>query len=75
MFKNKSMILYEIICCFFSGVYVGLVAIWNALGIKDALENALHQVIASGLGIPVIIVSAIALILPIGKYIIKKAFR
>ena len=67
-------IIFEFLYCICSGMYIGFIGFLNTIGIKDAVETAYHQIIASGLGIPVIVVSAVAAIAPIARIIIKKAF-
>ena len=67
-------IIFEILYYIGSGMYIGFIGFLNAFGIKDAVETAYHQIIAIGLGIPVIVVSAVAAIAPIARIIIKRAF-
>ena len=67
-------IIIEILACIASGMYVGLIAFWNALGIKDAIETAYHQIIAVGLGVPLVVVTTLATVIPIVRTILKKVF-
>ena len=66
--------LFEAIQALFGGIGIGLYAFWNALGLKDAIESAYHQILAAGLGVPVTIVSIASIVIPIGRFVFKKVF-
>ena len=65
-------VIWELICCLASGMYVGLIAFWNALGIKNAIETVQQQIIAAGLGVPLVVVTTLATVIPIARAILKK---
>lgn len=67
------MIIIEVLRCIAYGMYIGFVAFWKVLGVKEAFESAIHQVIACGLGVPVIVVSAVAFLFSAAKIIYKIA--
>ena len=67
------MIIIEIISCLFSGVYVWLKGLIAALPIAQTLSDLKDQIIAAGLGVPVIVVSIAGLLLTIIRITIKIA--
>lgn len=67
------MIIIEIISCLFSGVYVWLKGLIGALPIAQTLSDLKDQIIAAGLGVPVIVVSIAGLLLTIIRITIKIA--
>ena len=70
------MVLIEIIKCLLSGICVGFKGFLSALPIYQVLSDLKEQIIASALGVPVLVVSIILLMPAIIKTTIKivKAF-
>ncbi|MBO4667474.1 MAG: hypothetical protein J5666_05040 [Bacilli bacterium] len=68
--------LIEIINCLLSGMCVGLKGFLAALPIYQALSDLKEQIIASALGVPVVVVSIALLVPTLIKLTIKivKAF-
>ena len=66
--------LFEAIQALFGGIGIGLYAFWNALGLKEAIEAAYHQILAAGLGVPVAVVSIASTVITIGRLVIKRVF-
>ena len=67
--------IVQAIVCVFSGMLVGLEGFVASVPIYEAFENFKDQVIASSLGVPVIIVSVVGTIVTIAKLIIKLTLK
>lgn len=68
---NIFEFIAQALVCVFSGMLVGLEGFIASIPIYEAFENFKDQVIASSLGVPVIIVSAVGTITTITKLIFK----
>ena len=69
------MIIVQIIQAIWAGMKIGFQAFFSVLPLYNELSSLKDQLIASALGIPVIVIGTLGIIIAIVKFVLKRLAR